>query len=557
MVFPSGSSRYSRSSNYLFTAIEDRNISRLTQLFSSRRSHPNSFNAEGEPLIIVAVANSFFQGLKTISQQPGANLNLKNRSGETAMHVAARKGDLASLRLLAENRANKNIRDNWGYSPLHYAVQSGSYAMVDYLINDPHGKHHHYGRVDVNAVAYDGLTPLFRACYLADLGLIKLLLQVGAKIDRKDPEGYTLKAITAMNCWDQELGLDIPMDAYTDEFIQRKTLAHWNGIDCKTRIGRQEFLLWGSHYPHMHQSFCENFALFFQFVHLFPPGLINWKSDPLRYAHTQKSNGSFLNLTSLNPAGIAPEAVMTVIEAFQHVGSHPSPAHIAERVQKGLLTLVATGWQYHVIDLVFFRHYFAICNRGEGVPSGFHTVEVFVTNPKKVTPLVVETLLAQYNESWQKASAYFYNDLPVLLSPAYPGVAIQDFLCDSIARIAPSDLKSGTCSFAAAKAAARVSLQLMRMVDADAASYQRIGLECRTVLKDVSTLGRIRVLEGYMRFHFSSDPPVQGKSPPDYALARKVYAKARRHARQASQPLRSLFRFRLGNLREEYSTVFS
>lgn len=48
----------------------------------------------------------------------GANINILNRSGKSALHLAAEKGDEAISNLLIESGANLNIRDKFGMTPM-------------------------------------------------------------------------------------------------------------------------------------------------------------------------------------------------------------------------------------------------------------------------------------------------------------------------------------------------------------------------------------------------------------------------------------------------------
>lgn len=56
----------------------------------------------------------------------GANINILNRSGKSALHVAAENGDVANLNLLISNGANLNIRDKFGLTAMHLAASNGN-----------------------------------------------------------------------------------------------------------------------------------------------------------------------------------------------------------------------------------------------------------------------------------------------------------------------------------------------------------------------------------------------------------------------------------------------
>lgn len=510
--------------DYAFTAVEEKNINRLTQLFSLRKADPNCFNAAGEPLLVVVVRMGFFQGLKTILSQPNANPNLKDRDGNTAMHVAAKKGDFIALRMLVENGGHKNVRDKEGSSPLHHAVQSGSYAIVNYLVNDPDRRHKHLCKININAVANDRSTPLLNACYTSDLCLVELFIKAGAKTDWRDAFGYTAKAIAMFKGWDGELEVKIPMDPYTDEFIKRKALAHCYGIGGQSEIGKTRFFLRGAYSPYIHRMVHWQLERFFQYA------------DDL----------------------LSPTHKRAILEAFEHSIHKPRSPKIVDRVQKGSLTVMQSGWIRHSIVLVFFREYMAICNRGVGVPEGFSTTEVFKIDPKRVTKALIDKILEQESLECVHASSYFYFDLPIDVSPLYPQLSVQDSLCRAAARFAPNFAKEGTCTFTAAKAGLRVSLMLLKTALADPSSYQSIGRECREISKQASTFGRILMLEEYLQDHFSSsDDRLQAKGQIDLSLVRESYRRARKHVSAIEKDFRISFCFRLTNLRRNYPEAIS
>ena len=74
--------------------------------------------------------------------------------GNTALHIAAGRGDLAMVRILATAPdAIMNLRNNRGQIPLHSAAGNGHADVIWFLRILPD--------VDVNAVDAHGSTPLF------------------------------------------------------------------------------------------------------------------------------------------------------------------------------------------------------------------------------------------------------------------------------------------------------------------------------------------------------------------------------------------------------------
>jgi len=110
--------------------------------------------------------------------EAGADVNVDNGYGATALYEAASRGHLELALLLMENRARVNTKTQAYFdgpsdlTPLHVAVKYPD--VVAALIA---------ARADVSAKDSDGNTPLHCACSNGSLATVKLLLDAGA-----DPE---------------------------------------------------------------------------------------------------------------------------------------------------------------------------------------------------------------------------------------------------------------------------------------------------------------------------------------------------------------------------------
>mmetsp|Transcript_82724 Transcript_82724/g.208143 ORF Transcript_82724/g.208143 Transcript_82724/m.208143 type:complete len:1111 (-) Transcript_82724:461-3793(-) len=78
------------------------------------------------------------------SQQVGWVYNgLAHTGGSTALHFAAKQGNLPALEVLLKGRADVSLVNSLGQTPLHYAVEHGQISAVEFLLRwraDPEAK---------------------------------------------------------------------------------------------------------------------------------------------------------------------------------------------------------------------------------------------------------------------------------------------------------------------------------------------------------------------------------------------------------------------------------
>lgn len=114
----------------------------------------------------------------------GADVNLKDEDGGTALRIAAVYDHTDIVELLIDKGANVNAPNRDGLNPLNDAVFKNNKEMVSLLISKG---------ADVNFMHYrDNQTPLFWAVETRGVEIIKLLVDNGAKLDIKDISGYTV-----------------------------------------------------------------------------------------------------------------------------------------------------------------------------------------------------------------------------------------------------------------------------------------------------------------------------------------------------------------------------
>ena len=108
----------------------------------------------------------------------GADVNAPQGDGMTALHWAARNGDLATMQVLLYAGANgKSTTRLAGHTPLHLACSAGRGGAVAVLLEAGN---------DANTLTSTGLSPLHLAAEAGGSVAIKVLLEHGANINAKD-----------------------------------------------------------------------------------------------------------------------------------------------------------------------------------------------------------------------------------------------------------------------------------------------------------------------------------------------------------------------------------
>ena len=91
---------------------------------------------------------------KLLKSHPELVFEKKPRTGETPLHMAARNGHTAVVKLLLAENADANVQNNDGVTPLHYAAVNGRRNVVDVLLA---------AGANINAKDELGQTPLHMA----------------------------------------------------------------------------------------------------------------------------------------------------------------------------------------------------------------------------------------------------------------------------------------------------------------------------------------------------------------------------------------------------------
>ena len=141
----------------------------------------NVQNIFGATALIEATCN----GLKEVAEvllEGGADVNVKSKTGDTALIIASYCGHKEVAEVLLEGGADMNHKDKYGNTALLWAAYKGSKDIVQMLLEK---------RADVNIKDDDGYTALMWASKAGYKEIVQLLLENGADVNAQENNGWT------------------------------------------------------------------------------------------------------------------------------------------------------------------------------------------------------------------------------------------------------------------------------------------------------------------------------------------------------------------------------
>jgi ankyrin repeat protein len=152
----------------LLTACEEANVELVAFLLSSG-ANANFLDNDGSRPVHRAAHNS--QILQRLGEM-GADINLRDLNGETALHWAARKGSVGGAEWLLANGAVVNSTSGLGHTPLHVTTENGHEQACRILLESGADCEQHTNTTRS--------TPLHRAAEVGNLAVVEILLEFNA-----------------------------------------------------------------------------------------------------------------------------------------------------------------------------------------------------------------------------------------------------------------------------------------------------------------------------------------------------------------------------------------
>lgn len=162
-------------------AAREGDVCQLQRLLREGRPTDVRDNRGWEPLHEAAWANNT-GCLQVLLQKGNVNVNAKSFEGETALLLAAKKGNHQCIAALLHYGADPNLTTPEGYSALWEAVNARSYQCVKLLIEK---------NANLEAVTFTQTTALHQAVEMNEIRILICLLKCGARFDVVDENHLT------------------------------------------------------------------------------------------------------------------------------------------------------------------------------------------------------------------------------------------------------------------------------------------------------------------------------------------------------------------------------
>jgi len=150
-----------------FRAVDTDNADGVAALLA-RGFDPNTLSAYGQTGLFLAMREESLKVAEVLVASPALKVDVVNATGETALMMAALRGQLAWSKTLIAKGAKVNRA---GWTPLHYAATGPNVEVVALMLDRG---------ADIDARAPNGNTPLMMATRYGSEESVQLLVKRGA-----------------------------------------------------------------------------------------------------------------------------------------------------------------------------------------------------------------------------------------------------------------------------------------------------------------------------------------------------------------------------------------
>ena len=178
IIFASSSVASAGAYEDFFRAIQQDNPSKVKELLA-RGFDANTIDSKGSHGLYMALSEPSLKAAQILIDWPQTDVNKLNANGESALMVAALKGQQDVAEKLIRKGADVN---KTGWTPLHYAASGAQIEIIKMLLDN---------NAYIDAESPNQTTPLMMAAMYGTSSAVKLLLHEGADPSLKNQQGLT------------------------------------------------------------------------------------------------------------------------------------------------------------------------------------------------------------------------------------------------------------------------------------------------------------------------------------------------------------------------------
>ncbi|CAM9973446.1 unnamed protein product, partial [Hapterophycus canaliculatus] len=138
-----------------------------------------------------AVRHGTIRQIEDLLSEGLIDINLGDPRGQTPLMCAAAIGNRAIVGMLLKKGANLSIASDYDFTALHIAAQEGQLDVTEMMAKA-------CDAADLEAVTYEGFTPLHVAVQVKQPAVVRALIEAGANFNSRTPTGQTPLYTAAM-----------------------------------------------------------------------------------------------------------------------------------------------------------------------------------------------------------------------------------------------------------------------------------------------------------------------------------------------------------------------
>ncbi|WP_341356781.1 ankyrin repeat domain-containing protein [Rossellomorea sp. y25] len=176
----------------LMLSIRSNYVTIVNQLLQ-KRANPNLYDDSNLSPLLFAAKNGHLDIVKSLLEH-GANVDARDSKGNNALMIAIQNNQLNIIETLLETQLNINSINENSYTALHFAMKSPAALSITKVLIDK--------GADISLKCRSGESPLFKACHLGNIEVVRYLVKVGASVNdvNSDGDNIIIASCNNINC---------------------------------------------------------------------------------------------------------------------------------------------------------------------------------------------------------------------------------------------------------------------------------------------------------------------------------------------------------------------